>query len=385
MTKEELLENLKGALKESEINVAGSLYDRWPEGFTCVPKDIWMSYIYAPFCNEEFEKYRSEFICRQDWLLEPEKDNKSLKGFKRTYLWVKNAVSNFIYRLKELFVDSGLQIKEGDITPFTYIFSLALYRWMSQALKHISMGFHQLGVVALVVMLDEYHANCVRWNFEGNAFKFLSISDFYKELDESLEIILQLSIAHLARSEGEHYALDIVKGNMSPDMSEKFEDAMGDMVNSVKQAEILETEYQHLTQAAACNSTTIKRKSISYMIQQGYIVPSTSENPPQGNWKWWALVQVWAKTNKSLGIPDMGYDYDETNGGMVYPMRLSPSDRAWINKEFGLVYTDKDDAIIKTKLARNPEWKKCYLGIEEDNELTSLCEELDAYLDTLTY
>lgn len=384
MTKDELLDNLKGDLKESDINVVASLYDRWPEGFTCIPKDIWMGYLYAPFSDEEFEKLRSEFISKQEWLTDPERDINSFKGLKRTYLWVKNSVSKAIYRVKNLFVDSGGPIKEEDITPFTYIFSLALYRWMSQALKHISMGFHQLSLIALIVMLDEYCANSARWNYENKAFKFLYISDFCKELEEKLTIIIQLAFEHLMRSEGEQYAWDMVKSCLSSDTSEKVENAMDDLASSVKQAEMLETEYQRLEQAAACNSTTIKRKTITYMIQQGHIVPSASENPPQGNWKWWALIQVWAKTNKSLGIPDMGYDYDEGNGGVVSPMRLCPSDRTWINKEFGLVYTDKDDAIIKTKLARNPEWKKCYLGIDEDNELTALCDELDAYLDTLT-
>ena len=146
--------------------------------------------------------------------------------------------------------------------------------------------------------------------------------------------------------------------------------------------ETLEAKNERLERVAKCNSTTIKRITIAYMIEHGHIIPHESEKSCQGNWKWWALIQVWAKANKSLGIPDIGYDYG--NDGMVSPMRLTASDRSWINREFGLVYTDKDDATIKTKLARNPEWKNCYLGMDEGDELAILCDEIDAYLDKLT-
>ena len=116
----------------------------------------------------------------------------------------------------------------------------------------------------------------------------------------------------------------------------------------------------------------LKRSSIQYMIETGHL---SSEDEHPGNWKWWVLIQWWAKLNSSLGILDIGYS--DTEDG-VMPRRLSPTDKQWINKEFGEIYTKKDEDVIKTVLARNPEWKSLYLYIDnEKDELVKLCEELD--------
>ncbi len=131
------------------------------------------------------------------------------------------------------------------------------------------------------------------------------------------------------------------------------------------------------------NAISIKQASIEYMIARGHIEIDNPEH--KGNWKWWALIQVWAELAKAEGIHGMGYSYQD--GGEVSPKGLNEEDREWINAEYGELYTDADSGVIKTRLARNKEWRKFYYDIEPPHdELVQLCEEIrkNAFFDTLS-
>ncbi|MBR5148170.1 MAG: hypothetical protein IKV15_03110 [Bacteroidaceae bacterium] len=141
----------------------------------------------------------------------------------------------------------------------------------------------------------------------------------------------------------------------------------------LSEVELVKLEFEDVIEKLKLPSgIDLKRSSIQYMIETDLL---SSEDEHPGNWKWWVLIQWWAKLNSSLGILDIGYS--DTEDG-VMPRRLSPTDKQWINKEFGEIYTKKDEDVIKTVLARNPEWKSLYLYIDnEKDELVKLCEELD--------
>lgn len=131
------------------------------------------------------------------------------------------------------------------------------------------------------------------------------------------------------------------------------------------------------------NAISVKQASIEYMIARGHIEIDNPEH--KGNWKWWALIQVWAELAKAEGIHGMGYSYQD--GGEVSPKGLNEEDREWINAEYGELYTDADSGVIKTRLARNKEWRKFYYDIEPPHdELVQLCEEIrkNAFFDTLS-
>jgi hypothetical protein len=156
--------------------------------------------------------------------------------------------------------------------------------------------------------------------------------------------------------------------------SEELHDEVKELFSDVDETmwKLCELERKSIEEVIRLSSIDLKRSSIQFMIDTGHMLV---EEEHAGNWKWWALIQWWAKLNSSLGIRDIGYS--DTEDG-VMPRRLSPPDKQWINKEFGEIYTKKDEDVIKTVLARNPEWKSLYLYIDnEKDELVKLCEELD--------